>query len=167
MKTMGCCGTERSGGRDGKFETVRIAKSEGYCKLCEDFAERQKTKPVAVMCCEGACLRGEVARQAANLLCHTLAPERTVRICLGGAFTKDSGQRDLVRRAGRLIALEGCPVNCASRMMAGVIEGLTPEVVNADRLYDFDRSLFAIDELAPEAISAHARTVAERVAATL
>lgn len=40
-------------------------------------------------------LRGEVARQAANMLCHTLAPEKTVRICLGGAFTKDTGQRNL------------------------------------------------------------------------
>jgi uncharacterized metal-binding protein len=119
------------------------------------------------MCCEGACLRGEVARQAANILCHTLAPEKTVRICLGGAFTKDTGQRDLVRKATRVLAVEGCYVNCASRMMHGVLEDLAPEVVLADRLYDFDRKLFGIEEMPPEQIQAHARTVAQKIAETL
>jgi hypothetical protein len=38
--------------------------------------------------CEGA--KGEVARLAANLIAHRLAPENTVRICLGGVFTKDT-----------------------------------------------------------------------------
>jgi uncharacterized metal-binding protein len=146
---------------------VRIAKARNNCQLCDDYAERQNMKPVAVMSCEGACLRGEVARQAANILCHTLAPEKTARICLGGAFTKDTGQRNLVRHAERVIALEGCYVNCSSRMMQGVIAGLEPELIIADRLYDFDRSLFGIEEMAPEEILAHARTVAQKIAATL
>src|SRR5512145_3353785 len=90
------------------YEVVRIEKTKSSCRLCEDYAARHGSKTVVVMSCEGACLRGEVARQAANILCHSLAPEKTVRICLGGAFTKDSGQRELVRNAGRLIALEGC-----------------------------------------------------------
>jgi uncharacterized metal-binding protein len=166
MKTTGCCGTGAAGG-DESFETVRIARAKNGCSLCEEYAARHKAKPVAVICCEGACLRGEVARQAANILCHELATEKTVRICLGGAFTKDTGQRGLVRDAGRLIALEGCHVNCASRMMAGAIEGLKPEVVVADRLYDFDRSLFGVEEMPPEEIRAHARTVAQRIAASL
>jgi uncharacterized metal-binding protein len=137
------------------------------CRLCEDFAERQREKPVAVICCEGACLRGEVARQAANILCHSLAPDKTVRICLGAAFTKDTGQRNLVRNAGRVIALEGCHVNCASRMMRGAIQGLAAEIVAVDRMYDFDRKLFGTDEMPPEEIQAHARTVAQQIVATL
>lgn len=131
--------------------------------MCEDYAKRQETKPIAVLCCEGACLRGEVARQAANILCHTLAPERTVRICLGGAFTKDTGQRSLVRNAEKVIAVEGCYINCASRMMQGVVVSLEPKVIVADRLYDFDRNIFGIDEMTAEEIAAHARTVAEKI----
>lgn len=119
------------------------------------------------MSCEGACLRGEVARQAANLLCHSLAPDQTVRICLGGAFTKDTGQRSLVRNAPRVIALEGCFQYCSSRMMRGVIGDLEPEIVIADRLYDFDRRHFGIDEMPRADIEAHARTVAEKVAERL
>ena len=96
------------------------------------------SKPVAVMSCEGACLRGEVARRAANILCHSLAPEKTARICLGSAFTKDTGQRALVRNAPRVIALEGCAINCSSRMMAGAIDGLviTSYSIHYTKLYE-------------------------------
>jgi len=167
MNRTGCSGSGLETGRDDEYEVVRIEKAKNNCPLCDDYAERQKAKPVAVMCCEGACLRGEVARQAANILCHSLVPEKTVRICLGGAFTKDTGQRNLVRKATRVIAVEGCFVNCSSRMMNGVIEGLVPEVIIADRLYDFDRKLFGVEEMSPEEIRAHALTVAQKIAATL
>lgn len=166
MAKTGCCGT----GSDEKkpdHEVVRIEKVEAGCSLCEDYAEKQKGKPVAVMSCEGACLRGEISRQAANILCHALAPGKTVRICLGGAFTKNTGQRGLVRNAPRLLALEGCPINCSSRMMRGAIEGLTPEIVHTDQLCEFDRKLFGLDEMPPEEILALARSVAEKIAKTL
>ena len=149
------------------YEVIHLEKTRNVCPMREDYAARQASKPVAVMCCEGACLRGEVARQAANLLCHSLAPDQTVRICLGGAFTKDTGQRSLVRDAPRVIALEGCFLNCSSRMMRGVIGDLEPEVIIADRLYDFDPRLFGIDEMPRAEIESHARTVAEKVAERL
>ncbi len=167
MSNQDRCGTGSGTVEDSGYEVARIEKTKAGCHLCEDYSERQKEKPVAVLSCEGACLRGEVARQAANILCHKLAPEKTARICLGGAFTKDTGQRNLVRNAKRLIALEGCPINCASRMMKGVIDGLKPEVINADRLYESDKKLFGIDEMAPEELLAHAQTVARKVAAML
>lgn len=165
MEKFSCCG-DRSGSTEN-YEVARIRKTEASCRVCDDYADRQKTKPVAVMCCEGACLRGEVARQAANTLCHVLAPEKTARICLGGAFTKDTGQRDLVRQASKVIAVEGCGISCASRMMQGVMDGLKPEIVYADRLYDFDRSLFGADQMPPEEIAAHGRTVAEKLMKSL
>jgi len=165
MNQTGCCGTDSKAG-DG-YEVVHIEKANGNCNLCEEYAERHRNKSVAVMSCDGACLRGEISRQAANILCHTLAPEKTVRICLGGAFTKNTGQRGLVRNTARLLALEGCPVNCASRMMRGAIEGLTPEIVRTDGLCDFNRNLFGIEEMSPEEIQVLARTVALKIAATL
>ncbi len=167
MRKTDCAGpTGKVAANDG-YEVVRIEKTKNSCRLCEDYAERQKTKPVAVMSCEGACLRGEVARRAANILCHSLAPEKTVRICLGSAFSKDTGQRALVRNAPRVIALEGCFVNCSSRLMNGAVDGLNPEVINADRFYDFDRNLFGIEEMPSEQIEAHARAVAQKIADTL
>lgn len=167
MKSTGCGGSAADAKPSDGFEVVRIEKTKVNCRLCEDYAERQKSKPVAVMSCEGACLRGEVARRAANILCHSLAPEKTARICLGSAFTKDTGQRALVRNAPRVIALEGCAIHCSSRMMAGTIDGFSPEVIVADRFYDFDRRLFGIEELPSGQIDAHAHTVARTIAGTL
>ncbi len=167
MTEQKCCGNEGEEQKDTQYEAVRIEKTRNVCPMCEDYAKKHASKPVAIMSCEGACLRGEVARRAANLICHSLAPEKTVRICLGGAFTKDTGQRHLVRRAKRVIVLEGCFINCSSRMMKGVISELEPEVIVADKLYDFDRSLFGIDEMSEEEIKTHSQDVAKKIVAGL
>lgn len=161
-----CCGAEPETG-DVEYEIARIRKVKAVCSSCEDYAAKQASKPVAVMSCEGGCLRGEVSRQAANVLCHKLARDKTVRICLGGAFTKDTGQRNLVRNAPRVLALEGCFLHCSTRMMQGVIEGLEPEIIVTDKLFDFDTSIFGIDEMPREEIDAHAMTVARKVAEKL
>ena len=84
MKTTGCCGTNSTAGADKGYETVHIAKAQNNCRLCDDYAESQKAKPVAVICCEGACLRGEIARQAANILCHTSLRKRPSGFALAG-----------------------------------------------------------------------------------
>lgn len=150
-----------------QYETVRIEKTTAGCSLCDDYARKQAAKPVVVMSCEGACLRGEISRQAANHLCHALAPDKTARLCLGGAFTKDTGQRALVRNAQRVLALEGCPIRCASRMMRGHLPDLKAEIIITETLCDFDRSLFGIDDLPPDRLCELGRTVAERIAATM
>ncbi|MFA4861258.1 putative zinc-binding protein [Methanoregula sp.] len=145
-------------------ETIKITKVTGKCPACEDYSEKNSTTPpkIAVMACEGACARGEVARRAANLVAHRLATDSTVRICLGGAFTKDTGQRNLVRRAERVIAIEGCFINCSSRMMEGVLPELKPEIVRADLIYNLDLP-FGIDEVPDEMFTIYAHQVAERV----
>jgi uncharacterized metal-binding protein len=147
------------------YETVKIAKVTGKCPACEDYAEMNSTTPpkIAVMACEGACARGEVARRAANMVAHRLAREGTVRICLGGAFTKDTGQRNLVRRAEKVIAIEGCFINCSSRMIGGVLPDLEPVVVRADMLYDSSTIPFGINEVPDEMFTVYAYTVAEQV----
>ncbi len=163
MEQDNCCGPEGPEKVSKEYEPVRIEKIRNTCPMCEDYAKKHASKPAVIMSCEGACLRGEVARQAANLICHSLASNKTARICLGGAFTKDTGQRNLVRNARRVIALEGCFIQCSSRMMRGVIQGLEPEVVIADRLYDFDRKLFGVEEVTENQIKGYAQEVARKV----
>ncbi len=155
-----CCG--EPGGTDGRDELVRIRKTDRSCALCEDYAKEHGDKPIAVLSCEGACLRGEISRLTANAVCRML-PEKTVRICLGGAFTKDTGQRGLVRNASRVVALEGCPIECASRMMEGVLPERAFEVIHTDRLARFDKGLFGIDALSHDAAAAIAAEVARAV----
>ncbi len=142
---------------------VTIETTEKSCGLCEDYAQSQQRKPIAVICCEGACLRGEVARRAANLLCFELAPEATARICLGSAFTKDAGQRGLVEKAKKALVLEGCFLRCASRMIAGVVKNPGLETVIVDKLYDFNHNLFGCDQVADREMNVFAREAAVKV----
>ncbi len=59
-----------------EYETVEIEKTANVCPMCENYAKSQASKPVVVMSCEGGCLRGEVARRAANLLTFNSRPRR-------------------------------------------------------------------------------------------
>ncbi len=149
------------------YETVQIEKVKATCSLCEDYAQRQATKPFAILSCEGACLRGEISRRAANQICYRLAPEKTARICLGGAFTKNTGQRNLVRNAQQAVVIEGCFLRCASRMMSGVLDEFKPEIIIADSLYELDGDFFGIEELPDEQIQSLANQVAIQVAEKL
>lgn len=146
------------------YETIKIEKIERSCPACEEYAEKHSTNPpkIAVMACEGACAKGEVARRAANLVAYELARDSTVRICLGGAFTKDTGQRNLIRRADKTIAIEGCFISCSSRMMKGVLPEITPEIVQADMIYESDIP-FGIDEVTDKELGDCARIVADTV----
>jgi uncharacterized metal-binding protein len=149
-----------------EYETIKIAKVTGKCPACEDYAAKNSTTPpkIAVMACEGACSRGEVARRAANMVAYRLARDETVRICLGGAFTKDTGQRNLVRKAEKVIAIEGCFIHCAARMMEGVLPELSPVIIQADTLYESADIPFGIDEVPDEMFTVYAYKVAEQVA---
>jgi uncharacterized metal-binding protein len=148
-------------------ETIHLARTKAGCGLCEDYTAREAGKPIVAMSCEGACLRGELARMAANILCDEIAPEKTVRLCLGGAFTKDSGQRNLARKAQRVVAIEGCPIACATRMMQAVVPELKPEVFMIPKLTTFDPSLFSIKEMPEMERKCQARQAATAIAQSL
>ena len=73
----------------------------------------------------------------------------------------------MVQKGKQVIALVGCFIECASRTMKGVIPEFDAKIVIADDLYEFDRSLFGIDEMPEKQIKQHALEVAEKVVAML
>lgn len=155
MDSNSCCQKQAGSTNSKEFEVIHLEKTKKVCGLCESFAasKSENNDLVAVLSCEGACLRGEISRRAANKICFEEYPHITARVCLGGAFTKDSGQRNMVHKAKRVIALEGCPIECASRMMKGVIPDLDPEIITVDRYYNFNKSLFAINDATEEELN--------------
>lgn len=146
------------------YESVKIEKNDISCKLCEAYVMKNLTTPpkIAVVACEGACSKGEIARLAANLVTFQLARESTVRICLGAAFTKQAGPRDLVARAEKAIIIDGCPIACSTRMLKGVLPGLRPYTVLADTIHKATLP-FGLDEASESQLKACASTVAAAV----
>ena len=151
-------------------DTIAIPISTAHCPLGERYARHHLTAPpkTAVLCCEGACLRGEVARRAANIVTHELAPDRTVRICHGGLLEPaDGGMRALVEHADQVLMLDGCAMACGERLLRAAIPGVRPTIIVTDQLFEFDRNAFALEEMSDHDIAAHAWTVAERIFARL
>jgi uncharacterized metal-binding protein len=146
------CGPDFCSGNQKDFELVKIEKTKAICAQCEKATENKAETgvSVAVISCEGACLRGEISRRIANNICFREMPEDSFRVCLGGAFTKDTNQRKLVRNSKSVIALEGCGIQCASRMMKGVLPHVAIRPILVNRHYKMDNNLFAINDLSDE-----------------
>jgi uncharacterized metal-binding protein len=75
----------------------------------------------------------------------------------------DTGQRNLVRNAKQVIAIEGCSISCATRMMQGVLGDLRPDVIIADSLYDMGGDYFGVNEIPEEQIKDYAEIVAQKI----
>jgi len=147
--------------------TIQVKLTDARCELGDSYAQKHMTTPpkVAVLSCEGMCLRGEVARQAANLITFELAPDRAVRVCHGGLLETGGGMRDLVARADAILMLDGCGMACGTRLLRGAFSDRRPTVVFTDGLFNFDTTLFGVNEMAEAEIRRHAGTVATRVVA--
>src|SRR5512140_1713270 len=150
---MGCCG-DAEGKRQGCADAKRFAEER-----------RGGAPPKAVLACDGACIKGEVPRVAANVLTHRLERERSVRVCHGDALTaEDSGMLALMKRAPEVIAIEGCSLRCASVLLARRAPELRPTVIDAQRLYTYDRKrYFEILDMPRAELDARAEAVAEAV----
>jgi hypothetical protein len=111
------------------------------------------------------CLRGEVARRAANLIAFELAPDRAVRVCHGGLLETGGGMRDLVERADEILMLDGCGMACGTRLLKGAFPDRRPTVVFTNGMFECDTSLFSVNEMPDAEIRQHAGTVAGRVVA--
>src|SRR5512136_2807456 len=130
-------------------DTIQIKLTTQRCELGDAYAQKHLTTPpkVAVLSCEGMCLRGEVARRAANLIAHELEPERTVRVCHGGLLETSGGMRELVERAETVLLLDGCSLACGARLLKGAFPEIQPAVTFTDRLFELDRPAFSVDEV--------------------
>ena len=146
-------------------DTIHIKLSNQACGAGLEYARKESAGPPkdAILCCEGMCLKGETARRAANLLGHRLLPERTVRICHGGLLEKSGGMRDLIKRAPKVLILDGCGMACSSRLTKAAFPELKPEVVFTDKMSNYAGNPFGINEVPEAEILANAQSIAAAV----
>lgn len=138
-------------------------------RVCIDglnYVKKALTKEpkTAILSCEGACIKGEVARVAANMLAYRLRRDTAVRICLGDAATGNSGMVELITRAPKVISIEGCPLSCGMTILKKRLPELQATIVDASQLYSFDRNkCFEIFDLPKEQIEEYAINVAKHI----
>lgn len=139
----------------------------GFCPVGEAYAKQQlAAKRIPVLSCEGPCVRGEIARLAANLVAREVPS--LARACHGETFfVPHSAMAAWVKSAERVLVIDGCFLECHGRPLRGLIgEG---RVVQIDAL-PFHRKygdLFSMDDVPEQELEAVARQVADKVIASL
>jgi len=146
--------------------SLTVEATRGRCPIGETIGKKNiEEGKIPVFSCEGACIRGEIARVAANLVAKE-APYR--RGCHGELFTvPHSAMARWTDDAPQTIVIDGCFLRCHGRIMKGL--------VGEDRLVEFDAlshykkytDIFDIDGVPKEELDETARGVADWVLASL
>lgn len=140
---------------------------KGYCPAGEAYAEEQiASGTIPVLSCEGPCIRGEIARLAANLVARE-GPS-LARACHAEAFfVPHSAMARWVREADETVMVDGCFLKCHGRVLEGMIDESKVVHIDALPLYRRYTDLFSMDDVPEEERKAVAREVADKIIAKL
>ena len=142
--------------------TLEIEETSLRCPVGERYAAEQMHEGrIPVLSCEGPCIRGEIARQAAHRVARH---ERFARACNGEAVTvPESGMARWVRGAEQVVVLDGCFLRCQARMMRRLLDPDRIVEIDALALYKKYTDRFEIDDVPEDERGAVADDVAEIV----
>ena len=140
---------------------------KGSCPVGEAYAKRQiAAKTIPVLACEGACIRGEIARLAGNLIAQDVPS--LARACHAETFfVPHSTMASWVKGADRVVMIDGCFLKCHGRALKKLVG--EPKVVHIDALPLFKKytDVFLMDDVPEEERKAVAREVADKIIAKL
>lgn len=147
--------------------SLEVEGINGRCAVGERYAKEQiAKKTVPVLSCEGPCIRGEIARLAANLVARELAG--FARTCHAEAFyVPHSAMAEWVKTAEKLLMIDGCFLKCHGRVLKKLVG--EQKVIHIDALpfYKKYTDVFLIDDVPEEERKAAARLVADQIIAKL
>lgn len=146
--------------------TVEIQKTDGCCPIGETVGKRNiKEKRIPVLSCEGGCIRGEIARLAANMVSKEAG---FARGCHGELVTvPDSALAQWIRGAEKVVLIDGCFLSCHGRILEGLLNKEQLVQFDALKVYRKYTDVFDIDEVSKAERKKAAREVADSVMAKL
>jgi len=147
--------------------SVAVQGVKGFCPAGERYAEEQiERRTIPVLSCEGPCIRGEIARLAANLV----AGERPglARACHAETFfVPHSAMAAWVKAADKSVMIDGCFLKCHGRVLTNLVG--EDKVLHIDALpfYRKYTDIFLMDDVPEEERKLTAREVADKIIAKL
>ena len=138
---------------------LEVEETPGLCPTGETVGRQMiADKRIPVISCEGGCIRGEIARLAANLVAKT-GPY--ARGCHGEMFTVPrSAMAEWAEKADNVVVIDGCFMACHGRVMKNLVGEAKVLHFDALSFYNKYTELMDIDDV-PEA---ERRSVARHVA---
>ena len=139
----------------------------GFCPAGEVYAKRQiEIKTIPVMSCEGPCIRGEIARLAANYVTQELPS--LARACHAETFlVPHSSMARWVKGADKSIMIDGCFLKCHGRVLNKLVGEDKVVEIDALPLYKKYTDIFLMDDVPEDERKAVARQVADKILAKL
>jgi len=147
--------------------SLEVQGVKGHCPAGEAYAKEQiAQKSIPVLSCEGPCIRGEIARLAANLVAHEFPS--LARACHAETFfVPHSSMADWVKGAQRSIMIDGCFLKCHGRVLTKLIDEEKMIHIDALPLYKKYTDIFLMDDVPEDERKVVARQVADEIIAKL
>lgn len=152
--------------RSSRDFTLQVEGTAGKCPIGEvTGARNMKEKNIPVMSCEGACIRGEIARLAANIVAKEAGYRRG---CHGELFSvPGSAIAEWTQTAQNVVVIDGCFLKCHGRIVKNLVDEGRMIQFDALRRHKKYSDLFDIDDVPEAERKAVARDVADWVLAAL
>ncbi len=101
--------------------SLKVNGVEGICPAGEKHAkDRMDEGKIPVLSCEGPCLRGEIARLAANIVAKEPAYARS---CYAETFlVPHSSMKRWLMGADKVVMIDGCFLKCLGRVLKNIVD---------------------------------------------
>ena len=143
--------------------TLEVERVKGFCPAGEKYAQEMSAeKKIPVLSCEGPCIRGEIARVAANLIAKEVPS--FARACHAETFlVPHSSMARWVKGAEKTVMIDGCFLRCHGRVLNKLIGADKVVQFDALRFYKRYTDVFLMDDVPEEERNAVARLVADAI----
>ena len=142
--------------------SIKVSGVEGVCPAGEAYAKQEiaeNTTPV--LSCEGPCIRGEIARLAANIVGDE-APY--ARACYAETFlVPHSSMTAWVKGAEKVVVIDGCFLKCIGRITENVIDKEKIIHIDTNPIHKKFADVFLYTDVPEETRKEVAREVADKV----
>ncbi|HSF81516.1 MAG TPA: putative zinc-binding protein [Anaerolineales bacterium] len=141
---------------------IQVDGVVGVCPAGEAWAEgKMLHKKIPVLSCEGPCVRGDIARRAANLVAQE---EPFGRACFPETFfVPHSSMARWVKEADQVVMIDGCFLKCIGRILNNHVDQEKIIHIDALSLYKKYTDLFDMDDVAEAERIDAARHVADQI----
>ena len=145
---------------------LKVTGIDKVCSVGEVYGRQcQKEGEIPVFSCEGGCIKGEIARQTANLVAKE---DGFARACHGELFSVPHA--DLarwVREAEKVVVIDGCSLFCHGRIAENIINKDKLVIIDALSIHRKYADLMDINDVSETERKQTAREVADTVLANL
>lgn len=147
--------------------SLAVEGVNGVCPAGEAYARQNMVdKKVPVLSCEGPCIRGEIARLAANLVAREVPSY--ARACHAETFfVPHSAMARWVKEADKTIMVDGCFLKCHGRVLKKLIGEQKVIHIDAMPLHRRYSDVFLMDDVPEGERKEVARQVADKIVAML